>query len=201
MAIDPNLITTERVGELPPLPPTLESKVPHEIGTTLNYFTIQQLVAFIAPLVSALQYQVIELDVPQQFITDNFDLAAGPSMGLGTNLMLGYAICNGNNGTVNRDKRSSIAYGVSNAFVGTFKGSEDSVVVAHSHLNGVADDNDNNAFVYGSSNAGIPGLANSSIQLEGGVDPTRQGLTSSTGEPGAGKNYHPVVVTLTVMKL
>ena len=36
--INPNDITTVRVGELPPNIPTLESKIPHELGTNLNYF-------------------------------------------------------------------------------------------------------------------------------------------------------------------
>lgn len=55
-------------------------------------------------------YQVIELDCPQQFIDDNFDLAPGSTMGLGKNLMLGFAMSNGNNGTQDRRRRTSVAY-------------------------------------------------------------------------------------------
>ena len=33
--INPNDITTIRVGELPPNIPTLESKIPHELGADL----------------------------------------------------------------------------------------------------------------------------------------------------------------------
>ena len=41
--IDPNLITTERVGELPSNPITLTSKLAHEVGTDLNQGTVQAL--------------------------------------------------------------------------------------------------------------------------------------------------------------
>lgn len=187
MAIDPTLVTTERVGELPPALPTLLSKVPHEIDTVLNYFTIQQLLDLIAPLVSALQYQVIDMDVPQQFVTDNFDLTPGPSMGLGKNLMEGYAIRNGNNGTVNADGRSNLAYGVSNAFVGVLKGSADSVLVSHTHT-----------FTGSNRDNGDPGALIITAPDDG--NGTRASL-STVGESGVGKNYHPVVVTLSVMKL
>lgn len=43
MAIDPNIVTTVRVGELPPNPFTLSDKIPHEIGDTLFRGTVQQL--------------------------------------------------------------------------------------------------------------------------------------------------------------
>ena len=41
--IDPNLITTARVGELPSNPITLTSKLAHEVGTDLNQGTVQAL--------------------------------------------------------------------------------------------------------------------------------------------------------------
>lgn len=41
--IDPNLITTARVGELPSNPISLTSKVAHEVGTELNQGTVQAL--------------------------------------------------------------------------------------------------------------------------------------------------------------
>ena len=45
--IDPNQITTVRVGELPPSNFNLTDNIPHEIGTDLNRGTIQQLADFI----------------------------------------------------------------------------------------------------------------------------------------------------------
>jgi len=116
--IDPNLVTTVRVGELPPEPLTLDSLIPHEIGTDLKSGTIQQLLDLLRPLVGKLQYEVVRMSVPAQYIIDNFDVT-----GLGTNLCLGFAICNGNNGTENLDGRSGIGYGTVNNFVGLTGGS------------------------------------------------------------------------------
>lgn len=47
MAIDPNNITTVRVGELPPAPINLSDKIPHEVGTDLTRSTVQELADFI----------------------------------------------------------------------------------------------------------------------------------------------------------
>ena len=49
---------------------------------------------------------VKEVDCTNSYITDNFE-----SNGLGKNERLGWAICNGQNGTRNRTGRVSIAYG------------------------------------------------------------------------------------------
>src|SRR3990172_7309905 len=111
--IDPNLITTIRVGELPPSVFSLTDNIPHEVGTDLKSGTIQQLLDFLRPLVGKLQFEVVRMSVNTQYITDNFDIT-----GLGTNLCLGFAICNGNNGTENLDGRSGIGYGTVNNFVG-----------------------------------------------------------------------------------
>lgn len=43
MAINPENISTLRVGQLPPNPFGLTDKIPHEIGTILNQGTVQQL--------------------------------------------------------------------------------------------------------------------------------------------------------------
>ena len=96
--IDPNDITTIRVGELPPNPPTLESKIPHELGTDLNYFTITQLIEFLQPYVGVFQYETKRLAVTQAYIDENFD-----ETGLGRNICIGWAIRNGSNGTDNID--------------------------------------------------------------------------------------------------
>jgi len=185
MAIDPNLITTTRVGELPTSLPTLTSKLPHEVGTDLNYFTISELVSFLAPLVSALDYQVIELDVPQQFIIDNFDVT-----GLGTNLMLGYAICNGNNGTKNRDGRVGIGYGTNYSTVGITGGSAthtltESEMPIHSH--GCPSDG-------GST-------FSSGINFRRETDNAGNIQTNTAGGGQAHNNMQPYLVTLMIMKL
>jgi hypothetical protein len=116
--IDPNLITTKRVGELPTSVFSLTDKIPHEVGVDLKSGTIQQLLDLLRPLVGKLQFEVVRMSVNSQYIIDNFDLTPGPNMGLGTNLCLGFAICNGNNGTENLDGRSGVGYGTVNNFVG-----------------------------------------------------------------------------------
>lgn len=52
---------------------------------------------------------VKEIDVSTGYIVSNFDVT-----GLGTNERLGWAICNGNNGTRNRGGRVAVGYDVSN---------------------------------------------------------------------------------------
>lgn len=118
MAINPNDITTIRVGELPSAAFSLTDKIPHEVGTDLKRGTIQELIDFITPFIGAIQFQVITLHVNSAYIAANFDVT-----GLGINLMDGYAICNGNNGTLNKDGRVGIAYGTTNNVVGQFGGS------------------------------------------------------------------------------
>jgi microcystin-dependent protein len=51
-----------------------------------------------------------EIDCTNQYIADNFD-----GTGLGINERLGWAICNGQNGTRNRTGRVSVGYGTSGA--------------------------------------------------------------------------------------
>jgi hypothetical protein len=111
--IDPNLITTIRTGELPPNPPTLESKIPHELGTDLNFMTVVELVAFLQPYIGTFQHEVKILHVDSAYISDNFD-----GTGLGKNICLGWAIMNGQNGTENVDGTVSVAYGSVNSVIG-----------------------------------------------------------------------------------
>ena len=82
-----------------------------------------------------------EIDCTNQYITDNFE-----SDGTGKNDRVGWAICNGNNGTRNRTGRVSVAYGTTPLGSGaaaftamgtsgspTIGGSKDAVVVSHEH--------------------------------------------------------------------
>jgi len=183
--IDPSVTTSVKVGELPPLDLTVNSVIPHEIAGELYKSDINQLLQLIRPLVGKLQYEVVELDVPMQYVMDNFDLTPGPNMGLGRNLCQGFAICNGNNGTKNRDGRSSIGYGSTFGFTGVFGGNKDAVVVEHSHAIGTAPNDD----------VGYVNVKTSSSTGGTGIS------TATTGVSGIDKNYHPYIVTLTIMKL
>lgn len=185
MAIDPNLITTVSVGELPTAPLLLTSRIAHEtvIDSLLKQCTIQDLVNFISPLVSAIQYQVITLHVDETYIENNFD-----ETGLGINLMTGYAICNGNNGTINKDGRVGIAYGSTYNAVGAIGGSKDAVVVEHYHT-------------YDSiNNVGKAVLAFDSVGDKEGASYFTSN-TGTTGESGTNKNMQPYLVELQIMKL
>ena len=107
-----------RVGELASAAFSLTDNLAHEVGTDLKRGTVQEFVNFVAPLVSALQFQVIELDVTVAYIAANFDVT-----GLGTNLCLGFAICNGSNGTKNRNGLVSLGYGTGYTAIGGQGGS------------------------------------------------------------------------------
>ena len=183
--INPNDITTIRVGELPPNPPTLGSKIPHELGTDLNYFTIQQLIAFLQPYVGVFQYETKRLAVTQSYIDENFD-----ETGLGKNICLGWAIRNGNNGTDNIDGKVGIAYGASNNVIGQTGGSRDAVLVKHNHAMGDQS---------GSSGSGTTNIRYLGREMESnslGIP-----YTDFSGESGIGKNMQPYIIDLYIMKL
>lgn len=184
MAIDPTLITTVSVNELPPAAVTLTSLIAHETISDglLKQVSVEDLITFITPFMTAIQYQVITLHVDSTYIEDNFD-----ETGLGTNLMIGYAICNGQNGTINKDGRVGIAYGAVYNAIGAIGGSKDAVIVAHSH-----------GIKYGENGAGTkyPETPYISDVLGGSM----QG-TETTGVSGTNQNMQPYLVELQIMKL
>lgn len=123
---------------------------------------------------------VKEIDVSNAYLSANFDAS-----GLGTNERLGWAICNGNNGTRNRGGRVGIQYNSTYAVLGATGGSKDAVVVQHNHLS--------NGF--GSFGSGSDGLASNSYQYG------QIANTSTVGESGTDKNMQPYIVSLYIMKL
>lgn len=123
---------------------------------------------------------VKEIDVSNAYLTSNFD-----PTGLGTNERLGWAICNGNNGTRNRGGRVPMQYNATYPTLGATGGSPDAVVVSHSHLgNG-----------FGAPSSGTNGLADNSF-FYGQISPT-----STVGESGVGKNMQPYIITVFIQKL
>ena len=197
--MNPNDITTVRVGELPPSHPTLESKIPHELGTDLNYFTITQLITFLQPYVGVFQYETKRLAVTQTYIDENFD-----ETGLGKNICIGWAIRNGNNGTDNIDGKVGVAYGSSNNVIGQMGGLVSSPLTlnqlpSHSHFNGIADDK-TGLFVYGGTTSGMPGASTLSIQSEG-TPRNNQGNTSTVGSNTPVSRMQPYIIDLYIIKL
>lgn len=187
MAIDPLLVTTVSVNELPTALPLLTSLIAHETvsDSLLKECTIQQLVDLIAPLVSAVQYQVITLHVDSTYIEDNFD-----ETGLGINLMVGYAIVNGYNGTINKDGRVGIAYGATYNAVGAIGGSTTHTLTTDqipSHTHAVAE---------------YAGNASGASHISAPVTTGLQGVaTGATGGGASHPNMQPYLVELQIMKL
>jgi len=125
-----------------------------------------------------------EIDVSTAYIASNFDVT-----GLGTNERLGWAICNGNNGTRNRNGRVALQYDPTNyPTLGATGGDKDAVVVAHTHtVSGIKQYNavfGTNGFYDRSQGAGSAGI-----------------VTESAGVSGTDKNLQPYIVTLFIMKL
>lgn len=115
MAINPNDITTVQVKELPPNPFSGTDNIPHEVGDILSKGTLDELVAYIrlqAP--EARPYECKIIFAPNiTYITDNFDMTANSTQGIGKSegIWNGWAICNGNNGTQNVDGQTLIGFG------------------------------------------------------------------------------------------
>jgi hypothetical protein len=186
--IDPSKVTTIRVGELPPGAFALENKIPHEIGTDLFHGTIGDLINFIAPLISAIQFEIKTLHVDSLYIAENFD-----ETGLGINLMVGYAIVNGNNGTINKDGRVGIAYGTVTNVIGQVGGETTHLLTGaelpshtHAYDRSVNDNGDPGNFVITSPNNG------------GGSGAV---VSSASGGGTPHNNMQPYLVELQVMKL
>ena len=128
---------------------------------------------------------VKEVDCTNAYISANFD-----ATGLGKNERIGWAICNGNNGTRNRNGRTSIAYGTSYGNMGDTGGSKNSVVVSHSHTYTQYDLGQE----VSSNGDGIRGLNKNNSQAGAFT-------TSTSGESGVGKNLQPYIVSLFIQKL
>jgi len=142
-----------------------------------------------------------EVDCTNQYITDNFE-----TNGKGKNERLGWAICNGNNGTRNRTGRVSVAYGnvtpldSTNASQFTAMGTTGSPIVggskthtlsilempAHTHTE-IGPDGD-------SSHAG----GSSGYNRPNGKQTND---TSSAGGGVAHNNMQPYIVTLFIQKI
>lgn len=181
--INPNDITTVRVGELPLSAITPSAKFPFETADEfLKQNTIQALIDYLSLQVNAIQYQIIDMWVTETYIEDNLD-----ETGLGINLLTGFALCNGQNGTPNLDGLVSIGYGTNYPNIGGFGGSKDAVVVEHSH-----------GIKYGNNGTGTKYAETPYISDVLGGD--MQG-TESTGVSGINKNMQPYIVLLKLMKL
>lgn len=126
-----------------------------------------------------------EVDCNNTYLALNFD-----NTGLGVNERVGWAICNGLNGTKDRNGRTSIGYGSDYTTIGAADGSKDAIVVAHTHKLG----DQSGASGSGTVSARYLGREIESNAL--GIP-----LTDSTGESGTNKNMQPYIVSLFIQKL
>lgn len=131
---------------------------------------------------------VKEIDVSTAYIALNFD-----PTGLGINERLGWAICNGNNGTRDRSGRVAMQYSTTYPTLGATGGSSDLVVVEHSHTF-----TPNTNMDFGSGDGVSRGRVGA---VTAGTGDLVSGTVNSTGVSGANKNYQPYIVTLFIMKL
>jgi hypothetical protein len=209
MAINPALITTIRVGELPIGDIELTSKIGVENGTDLQQVTGQDLIDFVNINATGFQFEIKDLWVSQAYIDDNFD-----GTGLGVSLCEGYAICNGQNGTPNLDGLVSVGYGNNYNVIKAIGGSKNAVVVEHNHYTVVSgsETSNNDNSLWDGSNAGRKDLGLTSKAFGQSIDPFDYelttsagnidgGKTNSVGETGINKNMQPYMVLLKIMKL
>lgn len=196
--INPNDITTVRVGELPIAAINPNAKFPFETDDEfLKQNTIQALIDYLSLQVNAIQYQIIDLWVTETYIEDNLD-----GTGLGINLLTGFAQCNGQNGTPNLDGQTSIGYGTNYPNIGGFGGSKDAVVVSHSHL---AVSTGAVGGVFSSIRKFLGALKTTGVNLEYSLEGKEitpdTGETTTVGVSGTNKNMQPYIVLLKLMKL
>jgi hypothetical protein len=121
---------------------------------------------------------LVNTELYPTYLVDNFD-----NTGLGKNDMLGFAICNGNNGTYPMDGRVTVSYGEGYATIGAIGGSKNAVVVEHTHSI--------------RSSAGSGGFVGP--QRTNGTETTS--VTASTGESGVNKNMQPYIVVLKIQRI
>ena len=128
----------------------------------------------------AQQYDIKAIYANTTYLGENFE-----SNGLGKNLRLGWAICNGNNGTPNISNRVIVNYGSDFPTLNAVGGSKDAVVVAHSHSIATSP-NDSIGYVTAKASSSTGGTAIN---------------TNSVGESGLNKNMQPYIVLVYIMKL
>ena len=138
---------------------------------------------------ATLTNEVKLIDCSNAYIASNFD-----GTGLGINERVGWAICNGSNGTRNWNGKVPLAYGTDYLTMGATGGNKDAVIVSHSHTAKISNVTGSDSAKFTATNGGSGGGATSN-NGSGVIN------TSDTGESGLGKNMQPYTVVLAIMKL
>lgn len=139
--------------------------------------------------------KVIKADTT--YLNANFE-----ANGLGKNLRLGWAICNGNNGTPNFNGRVIVGYGSEYPTLNAIGGSKDSVLISHTHktvtlANPTSEYTASNKYTAAFRTAG----GDAQYGLQGTPTLPTTGETTQEGEIGTDKNMQPYIVQIYIMKL
>lgn len=128
------------------------------------------------------QFDIKYIYADSTYLGANFE-----TNGLGKNLRLGWAICNGNNATPNIGGRMIMTYGGDFTTLNAVGGSKDAVVIEHSH-----------GIKYGTTGTGTK--YPETPYISNGIGGDMQG-TEITGESGVNKNLPPYITLIAIMKL
>ena len=144
------------------------------------------------------------------YLNANFNMVAGPTMGLGKNLRLGWAIMNGNNGTPNDNGKVTIAYGSSYTTLEATGGNKNTVLPEHFHYMFASEVNTGGpsiGIVTEDKNVARATSGKDELGYEMGyagvsnVDSDTLGRTSTEGQVVADNNMQPYIVRLRIMKI
>ena len=160
-------------------------------GTALNPYIVS-LTPTGSPWVTG---DIKEVYCTPTYMTTYF-LQTGPNIGLGIGERAGWAICNGFNGTPNDKGKVVVAYGnqgpgTNYAVLNATGGSEDAVLVQHTHTL------KENVYKTNYNQAGGGSPNDDTVQSV----PNDSDSISTEGVSGVGKNMQPYVVRLKIMKL
>jgi len=173
-------MTKQEIADLISINLISGSKIPAEKHREVEYALLEAIFS-----VGFLIGDIKEVDCSNEYIINNFE-----TTGLGKNERLGWAICNGQNGTTNRNGRVSMPYGDSYLTMRSLGGSADSVLPLHSHTYSQLR-RDQEVSTSGSGVTAINKDPNSNLTE----------TTSSTGESAINKNLQPYIVTLFIQKI
>lgn len=146
---------------------------------------------------SSQQFDIKPIYVDSTYLGNNFEIN-----GLGKNLRLGWALCNGNNGTPPMQGRIIVNYGGDFTTLNAVGGSKDSVLIEHNHksistVNPSSEYNSSNKYTAAYRVAG----GNTEYGLQGTATIPTTGFTTTEGELGINKNMPPYIVLTYIMKL
>jgi hypothetical protein len=173
-------MTKQEIADLISINLISGSKIPAEKHREVEYALLEAIFS-----VGFITGDIKEVDCSNEYIINNFE-----TTGLGKNERLGWAICNGQNGTTNRNGRVSMPYGDTYLTMRAVGGSADATLPLHSHTYTQLR-RDQEVSTSGSGVTAINKDPNSNLTLE----------TSSSGESAINKNLQPYIVTLFIQKI